>query len=161
MLHDARPPAPAPAAGLKLMLQEMQEHDHEIALHGLLRADAPILDLLGQVDDVDALENSLPQEPGLLLDPQAKVPLVQRRPSFGHKICARHVPNLYGSHIAILARDHERADSATTPIGAPACLGGYSLRICLIRAIASSTACSGLMPSVTMRWIAFAQTRSL
>ena len=25
---------------------------------------------------------------------------------------------------------------------------GYSLRICLIRAIASSTACSGLMPSV-------------
>ena len=35
------------------------------------------------------------------------------------------------------------------------------LRICLIRTIASSTACSGLMPSVTMRWIAFAQTRSL
>ncbi len=29
---------------------------------------------------------------------------------------------------------------------------GYSLRICLIRAIASSTACSGLMPSVATRW---------
>ena len=38
----------------------------------------------------------------------------------------------------------------------PMCLS-YSLRICLIRAIASSTACSGLMPSVTMRWIAFSQ----
>jgi hypothetical protein len=37
----------------------------------------------------------------------------------------------------------------------------HSLRICLIRAIASSTACSGLMPSVTMRWIAFAQIRSV
>jgi hypothetical protein len=35
--------------------------------------------------------------------------------------------------------------------------GHYSLRICLMRAIASSTACSGLMPSVTMRWTAFAQ----
>jgi hypothetical protein len=30
-------------------------------------------------------------------------------------------------------------------------LNVYSLRISLIRAIASSTACSGLMPSVTMR----------
>ena len=39
-------------------------------------------------------------------------------------------------------------------------VAGYSLRSCLIRAIASSTACSGVMPSVTMRWIAFAQTRS-
>ena len=36
----------------------------------------------------------------------------------------------------------------------------YSLRICLMRAIAWSTACSGLMPSATMRWIAFAQTCS-
>ena len=36
----------------------------------------------------------------------------------------------------------------------------YSLRICLIRAIASSTACSGLMPSVTTRWTAFSQTAS-
>ena len=34
----------------------------------------------------------------------------------------------------------------------------HSLRICLIRAIASSTACSGLMPSVATRWTAFAQT---
>jgi hypothetical protein len=33
---------------------------------------------------------------------------------------------------------------------------GYSLKICLTRAIASSTACSGVMPSVTTRWIAFA-----
>ena len=36
----------------------------------------------------------------------------------------------------------------------------YSLRICLMRAIASSTACSGLMPSAATRWIAFAQTYS-
>ena len=38
---------------------------------------------------------------------------------------------------------------------AGACLSaaaGYSLRSCLIRAIASSAACLGLMPSVTMRW---------
>src|SRR5262247_3038338 len=34
----------------------------------------------------------------------------------------------------------------------------HSARISLIRAIASSTACSGLMLSVTTRWIAFAQT---
>jgi hypothetical protein len=33
----------------------------------------------------------------------------------------------------------------------------YSLRICLIRAIASSTACSGLMPSATTRWTASGQ----
>ena len=36
----------------------------------------------------------------------------------------------------------------------------HSARICLIRAIASSTACSGLMPSAATRWIAFAQTCS-
>src|SRR5262245_49584090 len=36
----------------------------------------------------------------------------------------------------------------------------HSARISLTRAIASSTACSGLMPSVTTRWIAFAQTNS-
>ena len=36
----------------------------------------------------------------------------------------------------------------------------HSARICLMRAIASSTACSGLMPSAATRWIAFAQTRS-
>ena len=29
-----------------------------------------------------------------------------------------------------------------------------------MRAIASSTACSGLMPSAATRWIAFAQTNS-
>ena len=29
-----------------------------------------------------------------------------------------------------------------------------------MRAIASSTACSGLMPSAATRWTAFAQTRS-
>ena len=39
--------------------------------------------------------------------------------------------------------------------------GTYSLRICLIRAIASSTACSGLTPSAATRWIALDQTRSL
>jgi hypothetical protein len=39
-------------------------------------------------------------------------------------------------------------------------VASYPLRICLTRAIASSTACSGLMPSVTMRWIALAQTSS-
>ena len=33
----------------------------------------------------------------------------------------------------------------------------YSLRICLIRAIASSTACSGLMPSAATRWTASGQ----
>ena len=37
----------------------------------------------------------------------------------------------------------------------------HSARICLMRAIASSTACSGLMPSATTRWIALAQTHSL
>ena len=37
---------------------------------------------------------------------------------------------------------------------------GYSLRICLMRAIASSTACSGLMPSAATRWTASAQTCS-
>ena len=36
----------------------------------------------------------------------------------------------------------------------------YSLRICLIRAIASSTACAGLMPSATTLWTALPQTRS-
>jgi hypothetical protein len=36
----------------------------------------------------------------------------------------------------------------------------YSLRICLIRAIASSTACSGLMPSAATRWTALPQTYS-
>ena len=34
----------------------------------------------------------------------------------------------------------------------------YSLRIYLVRAIASSRACSGLIPSGAMRWIAFGQT---
>jgi hypothetical protein len=57
MLHDAIPPAPAATAGLKLVLQKMQQHDHEIALHGLLRADAQILDLLDQVDDIQALQS--------------------------------------------------------------------------------------------------------
>jgi hypothetical protein len=36
----------------------------------------------------------------------------------------------------------------------------YSLRICFTRAIASSAACSGVRPSVTMWWIAFGQTPS-
>ena len=57
MLHDAIQPAPTPAAGLKLVLQKMQQHDHKIALHGLLRADAQILDLLDQVDDIEALQS--------------------------------------------------------------------------------------------------------
>ncbi|MCE3247355.1 MAG: hypothetical protein K0R41_1180 [Geminicoccaceae bacterium] len=39
-------------------------------------------------------------------------------------------------------------------------MANYSLRICLIRRIASSTACSGVIPSVTTRWIAVAQTNS-
>jgi hypothetical protein len=34
----------------------------------------------------------------------------------------------------------------------------YSLRICFIRAVASSIACSGLMFAVMLRWIAFART---
>ncbi len=37
---------------------------------------------------------------------------------------------------------------------------GYSLRSCFTRAIASSTACSGLRPLTTTRWIAFGQTCS-
>jgi hypothetical protein len=39
--------------------------------------------------------------------------------------------------------------------------GLHSARICLIRAIASSTACSGVIPSVTTRWTAFSQTPSV
>ena len=38
--------------------------------------------------------------------------------------------------------------------------GRHSARICLIRAIASSTACSGLMPSAATRWTALPQTYS-
>ena len=41
-----------------------------------------------------------------------------------------------------------------------AILPGYSLRISLIRAIASSTACSGLIPSAATRPMAFCQGRS-
>jgi hypothetical protein len=37
---------------------------------------------------------------------------------------------------------------------------GYSLRICLMRAIASSTPCSGVMPSLTTWWISLPQTCS-
>jgi hypothetical protein len=40
-------------------------------------------------------------------------------------------------------------------------IGGYSLRISLNRAIASSTACSGVRPSTTTRWTAFRQVWSL
>ena len=69
MLNDARLPAPAPTARLKLVLQEMQEHDHEVALDRFLRANAQVLDLLDQVDDIEAIESPLPQEPRLLLDP--------------------------------------------------------------------------------------------
>src|SRR5262245_56573862 len=38
--------------------------------------------------------------------------------------------------------------------------GAHSARICLIRAMASSTACSGLTPSAATRWTALAQTNS-
>ena len=52
-----------------------------------------------------------------------------------------------------------RAAAARTTGDQP--LHGSSLRrICLIRAIASSTACSGLMPSATTRWTALPQTCS-
>ena len=36
---------------------------------------------------------------------------------------------------------------------------GYSRMICLICAIASSTTCSGLMPSATMRWTAVLRSK--
>ena len=78
---------PAPAAlRLELMLQEMQEHDHKVALDGFLLADAQVLDLLDQVHDIEALEIPLAQEPGLLLDPQAEVALVERSTFLGHWI---------------------------------------------------------------------------
>ena len=56
MLHDACLPAPAAPAVLKLMLQEMQQHDHKVALDGFLLATAQVLDLLDQVHDIEALE---------------------------------------------------------------------------------------------------------
>jgi hypothetical protein len=45
------------AFGWKLMLQEMQEHDHEVAFDSFVRAAAQILDLLDQIADVEALES--------------------------------------------------------------------------------------------------------
>ena len=73
-----------------------------------------------------------------------------------------------GLSINMIRRLHERLGiSAEVLIGPPGEAEpgdrrrvGYSLRICLIRAIASSTACSGLMPSVATRWIAFPQMNS-
>ena len=94
MLNDARPPAPAPTAGLKLVLEKMQEHDDEIALHGLLRADAQLLDLLDQVGDIEAVQSPSSQEPCLFLDPKVEVALVERRTSFGHRMRACHVTAL-------------------------------------------------------------------
>jgi hypothetical protein len=91
MLHDARPPAPAAPARLKLVFQEMQQHDHKVALDGFLLADAQVLDLLDQVHDIEALEIPLPQEPGLLLDPQAEVALVERSTFLSHWIRACHL----------------------------------------------------------------------
>ena len=60
-------------------------------------------------------------------------------------------------------RRSEKASSAPhrgLPKGGAMHLNVYSLRICLMRTIASSTACSGLMPSAATRWTAFAQIRS-
>jgi hypothetical protein len=54
----------------------LEDHD-QVALDGFLGANAQILDLLDQVDDVEALESPLPQELRLLLDPQVEVALVQ------------------------------------------------------------------------------------
>jgi hypothetical protein len=53
-----------------------------------------------------------------------------------------------------------RTEPGALTSGPAAYIVAYSLRICLMRAIASSTACSGLMPSTAMRWTAFAHVRS-
>jgi hypothetical protein len=91
MLHDAILPAPAATAGVKLMLQKMQQHDGEIALHGLLRADAQILDLLDQVDDIEVFQGPLPQETRLFFDPTVEVALIERLTFVGQWVRACHV----------------------------------------------------------------------
>ncbi len=82
MLEDARPPAPAPAAGLELIFQQLHEHDHQVALDGSLLADAQILDLLDQVADIEALQPALLEQSGLLLDPETEVALIEPAPGF-------------------------------------------------------------------------------
>jgi hypothetical protein len=94
MLDDARQPASAPTGTLKLVLQEMQQHDDEIALHDLLRADAQILDLLEQIGDIETLQCPLPQETRLFLDPTLEIPLVERLTFFGQWVRACHITAL-------------------------------------------------------------------
>ena len=76
------------------MLEKMQKDHDEIALHGLLRADAQLLDLLDQVGDIEAVQSPSSQEPCLFLDPEVEVALVERRMVFGHRMRACHVTAL-------------------------------------------------------------------
>ena len=91
MLDHRVEPASRTALRLELVFQQVEEHDDKVAFDGFLLADAQVLDLLDQVHDIEALESTLAQEPGLLLDPQAEVALVERSTFLGHRIRACHL----------------------------------------------------------------------
>jgi len=90
MLGNRRQPASRAAARLELVLQEVLQDDDEIARDGVLAAYGQAFDLVDQVDEVQIAEAALAQEPGLLLDPQAVVALIERPAFVRQSLCARH-----------------------------------------------------------------------
>ena len=140
------------------MLQKMEEHDDEIALHGLLRAEPKSSISSSRLATSSWSRRSLRRSACLLLDPKVEVALVERRMLFGHRIRACHVTASPSAGAVIVARSRD-GDESVPDVTSLRPSVRHSARICLIRAIASSTACSGLMPSAATRWIAFDQTR--